>query len=109
MIVDFAASHPFTNKPDHRHTDLKLSSRDVTTDGSKTLKVIEEGENDPYGTVKLVAKIGRCLISVGKLTRNADSDVHFNGMYSTISNGNMAVSTEVKVADNLYRISDAEE
>lgn len=69
LLVDFVAWQKYTNDPNHIYADLKVSSVDVTTDGSEILKGTEKRIKNTHGIVKIVPKIGRCLLSFGQLKK----------------------------------------
>lgn len=69
-IMDSVISHYYPINEGHVHNNSTEYSGTITTARSKTLQIIAKGINETYGQVKLVTKIWRSLLSVGKLTKN---------------------------------------
>lgn len=109
MIKGPYTTAPITQTIYHKQKQKghQASNGAVLTEKSETLKVVAKGLNEPYGIVKLVPKIGQCLLSVGQMANDPEIDINFKGSSCTIKRENMLIDIGTKGDDKLYRIMDS--
>lgn len=80
----------------------------VTIAGTETLELAAKVLNDAYGNVKVIPKVGLCLLSVGQLTDDVKIDENFKGAYCIITKKEVVIAIGIKGVEKLFRIKDVQ-
>lgn len=102
-IVDSGASHHYTDNKLNIHRNYESVTGSILTAVSERLYIEAKGENESFGTVKYVPKIGLSLLSVGQLTDYPTVQVNFKKNECVITKEDKVVSRAIKNNDNLYQ------